>query len=214
VGIKLSDLYSEGNLTLIYGPAASGKTSLAFKIAYIEAARENTVAYVSTENELFLDRPLKGGYHLKKILVIAVRDFAKQHFILTRLINNLIEHYSLKLLIVDSVTGLMRVKEDFAKASSMLKFELALLLKASRKHRIPVILTSQVRAILESDREDYEAAAKTILEYWCGNIIRLSIVNKSLREGIVERSIKSGNEGKRFLFEIVGEDIVKLRNLT
>ncbi len=211
--IKLSDLYSEGNLTLIYGPAASGKTSLAFKIAYIESARGNTVAYVSTENELFLDRPLKGRY-LKKILIVAVRVFAKQHFIITRLIDNLVEHYSLKLLIVDSITGLMRVEEDFAKASSMLKFELASLLKVSRKHRIPVILTSQVRAILESEGESYEAAAKTILEYWCGNIIRLNIVNKGLREGIVERSMKSENEGKRFLFEIVGEGIVKLRDLT
>lgn len=208
--IKLNDIYTEGELTLIYGPASSGKTTLVTKIAYSEVLDGKAVLFVSTENELFIERLSGNDKVLKRIVIVPIRDYSVQHFLITKALSKIIREYGINVLVVDSITGLARGEENYAKATYMLKHQLASLLKEARAWKIPVILTSQVRAIID-EYEGYEASARSILEYWCSNIVRLSIIERGFREALIEKSSNPEVERKKFLFEIVGDGIVKLR---
>ncbi len=208
--IKLNDIYTEGELTLIYGPASSGKTSLVTKIAYSEVLDGKAILFVSTENELFIERLSDNDNVLKRIVIVPIRDYSVQHFLITKVLSKIIREYGINVLVVDSITGLARGEENYAKATYMLKHQLASLLKEARTWKIPVILTSQVRAIID-EYEGYETSARSILEYWCSNIVRLSIIERGVREALIEKSSNPEVERKKFLFEIVGDGIVKLR---
>ena len=208
--IKLNDIYTEGELTLIYGPASSGKTSLVTKIAYSEVLDGKAILFVSTENELFIERLSDNDNVLKRIVIVPIRDYSVQHFLITKALSKIIREYGINVLVVDSITGLARGEENYAKATYMLKQQLASLLKEARAWKIPVILTSQVRAIID-EYEGYETSARSILEYWCSNIVRLSIIERGFREALIEKSSNPEVERKKFLFEIVGDGIVKLR---
>ena len=208
--IKLNDIYADGELTLIYGPASSGKTSLVIRMAYNEALDGRIVLFVSTENELFIERLSVDNEVLKKIVIIPVRDYSVQHFLITKVLTKIIREYGVNVLVVDSITGLARCEEDYAKATYMLKYQLSSLIKEARTWKIPVILTSQVRAIID-EYEGYEALARSILEYWCSNIVRLSIIERGFREALIEKASNPEVENKKFSFEIVGDGIVKLK---
>jgi len=210
VKIKLNDIYAKGELTLIYGPASSGKTSLAVKIALNEVLNGGIVLFVSTENELFIEKLSSSNDVLKKLVIVSVRNYFSQHFLITKTLPKILKERYFTSLIIDSITGLARLEEDYAKATFMLKYQLASLLREARLRKIPIILTSQVRAVID-EYEDYEATAKTILEYWCNNIVRLSIIEKDIREATIEKSSNPKIKGKKFVFKLIGGEIVKLK---
>lgn len=208
--IKFTDLYIYGRMTAVYGPAASGKSSLALKIAMNYAREKSKVLIISTENELIVDR-IKRENKLSYIDFVIVRDFYKQHFVITRLLETLIKVNNYKLLIIDTINGLMRVYGNLEEAIKMLNIQLATLACICKNYVIPAIVTGQVRAIIEGKDNEYEATAKNILEYWASILIRLEIIKGRFRRIVVEKHIFNKEiEGISSILKLTGDDIVEL----
>ena len=213
VVIKFTDLYSSEALTVIYGPYASGKTSLALRITCNTVLVEGKVFFVSTENELFVDRILDNRIS-GKIDVAVIRDYKQQHYMITRKLESVIAHGKHKLVIVDSITGLMRTWENIEEAVKMLNMQLAYLVYIARKYKIPAIVTGQVRAVITEEQhaaDDFEATAKSILEYWAAIMLRLEIIGKSYRKLIIEKHVLNDKlVNKDVKFKITEGTIVEL----
>lgn len=211
--IKFTDLYSPEALTVIYGPYASGKTSLTLRITCNTVLVEGRVFFISTENELFVNRVLDDGI-LRKIDVAVIRDYKQQHYMITRRLESIIAHGKHKLVVVDSITGLMRTWENVEEAVKMLNMQLAYLVYIAKKHKIPAIVTGQVRAVITGEQhvvDDFEATAKSILEYWATIMLRLEIIRKSYRKLIIEKHVLNDKlVNKDVKFKITEGTIVEL----
>ena len=213
--IKFTDIYAPGALTVIYGPFSSGKTSLSLRIACNTVLAKGKVFFISTENELFVERILDDRI-LEKIDVVVVRDYKQQHYIITRRLEPMISHGNYDLVIVDSITGLMRAWDSIEEAVKMINMQLACLLYAARKHKVPIIVTGQVRAVIPEESmeqvvEDFEATARSILEYWATIMIRLEVIGGSYRKLIIEKhALNNKLENVSTRFKLVEGTIVEL----
>jgi len=213
--IKFTDIYAPGALTVIYGPFSSGKTSLSLRIACNTVLARGKVLFISTENELFVERILDNRI-LEKIDITVVRDYKQQHYIVTRSLEPIISHGNYNLIIIDSITGLMRTWDNIEEAVKMINMQLAYLLYVARKYMIPAIATSQVRAVIseesmEQTSEDFEATAKSILEYWATIMVRLEVIGGGYRKLIIEKhALNNKLENVSTRFKLVEGTIVEL----
>lgn len=139
----------KNELTMVYGEAASGKTTLA-TLAAIEQARNNKkVIFIDTENGFSIERfkQLAGNNHQKlldNIIFFRPTSLAEQRKV-TKEIINLIETGKIGLVIVDTIGSIYRAElkldEKYANrtiAESIKVFRLIL------SKGIPVIITNQV----------------------------------------------------------------------
>ncbi|MEM2357033.1 MAG: AAA family ATPase [Candidatus Bathyarchaeia archaeon] len=180
-------------LSLIYGEASTGKTTLVLQTA-IEAAKNLLkVLYIDVDYSFTPQRFNQiAGLHANKaspnIFIFTPKTFFEQ----TQIIENL-ETYLSKLtvlIIVDSITTLYRLEvstleERFA-LNRALNRQLAYLAELAKKHELAVVLTSQVHSSL-NEYVDIEPIAKRALFHWCGTIIKLVNLKGNFKEVIVER---------------------------
>jgi DNA repair protein RadB len=185
------------NLTLIYGPGGSGKTTLCL-IALIEQALENKkVLFLDTESNFSTERfeqllNNRSKECLKNILILKIQNFNIQH----KNIKQLKEIKNISLIIIDSMTHYYRRLQtrepDLAKA--MLSRQLKVLKEIS--NNIPVIITSQVYSDMNQDELPL---ANTVLKKYTEKIIKLKI---NPRKIIIEMP-----EKKESKFHIINEVI-------
>lgn len=190
-----------GVLTHFFGPPASGKTNISL-LAASNAVGAGKVLYVDPEGGFSAERLVQiSGKRQKEVLdntlLIKPTTFEEQRVALEKL-NDIVTSMKVGLIVVDSIAMLYRMEED--KDVRMLGRILAGLLRISRKHSLPVLLTNQVYS-------DFETGATrpiggTITEYFTKTIVELSRLPDQTRVATLRRHPQK-REGEALSFRIV-----------
>ena len=130
------------DITLIYGPPASGKTTLSLQIL---SNTKGKIVFIDTENSFNIERlqQINPNINLENIILIQVKRYSEQF----AAIKSLQEMKHISLVIVDSFTKYHRrkIQENINIKPATIKMFLML-----RELKIPIILTSQVYSDMNS----------------------------------------------------------------
>jgi|Deesub1362A_J573_1020465.scaffolds.fasta_scaffold00125_9 DNA repair protein RadB len=145
-------------ITQIFGPSATGKTSICLMLAYNTALRGEKVAYIDTEG-LSSERVaqiFKSKESLQNIFLYDVFDFKQQSSAIKEL-SKLCREEKMSLTIVDSITALYRSEleneERQIKMKRELTSQLTYLLGLARKFNMAVVITNQMYTDVKSGKD-------------------------------------------------------------
>jgi DNA repair protein RadB len=184
--------FTAGDMIVVYGEAGTGKTTLAMQTAIEAARRGSKVIYVDADRSFTHQRFIQlagedSDAISERILLFFPETFAAQ----TSLIEN-IENYLAKmtrLVVVDAVTSLYRVSLGSAQETFTLNRELnrqlAYLNEVALRHRLVVLLTSQVHARMDFPFGRIEPVARRTLAHWPRTVIRMKNTSERSRKDIV-----------------------------
>ncbi|AHL22869.1 DNA repair and recombination protein RadB [Thermococcus nautili] len=209
---KLDELlgggFAPGVLTQIYGPYATGKTTLAVQTGILSGKK---VAYVDTEGgfsperlkQMAEARNLDPEETLSRFILFTPADFKEQRRIIGSLKKVVDDSFSL--VVVDSITAHYRAEENRMGLLTDLSRQLQVLLWIARKQNIPVLVINQVH--YDSKLERTRPVAEQTLGYRCKDILRLDKLPKpGLRLAILERH-RFRPEGTMVYFRITEKGI-------
>ncbi|ACS34576.1 DNA repair and recombination protein RadB [Thermococcus gammatolerans] len=200
--------FGEGVLTQIYGPYATGKTTLAVQTGLLSGKK---VAYVDTEggfsperlSQMASARGLDPEEALSRFLLFTPGDIREQRRVIGSLKRLITPEFSL--VVVDSITAHYRAEEDWRSLTSELGKQLQVLLWIARKHRIPVLVINQVHFDARAERT--RPVAEQTLGYRCKDILRLDkLPTPGKRVAILERH-RFRPEGGMVYFKITEKGI-------
>jgi DNA repair protein RadB len=184
-------------LNLIYGEAATGKTTLSLTTAFyfLNQNKASKAFYLDIDNKLNTVRleqiaRSQGTGLLKRIHLYTPKDFRNQGDVFEQLPSL----FNKDMLIIDSITGLYRGEtEDAQKTFAMnkeLNRQLGYLTEITKTTGSTMLLTGQVRSRI--DTRQIEPVAKRLLEYWGSTIIRMDKTgNPENRQATLEKPDKS-----------------------
>jgi DNA repair protein RadB len=186
---------TRNNVTFVYGEPASGKTTLAMSLmAYflITDPLSKTV-FIDSDLKFNTERFLQiidgKSEYLKRLLYWKPSSFEDQASILQELPEKI---DSGDLVIIDSITGLYRLEagnpdKTFAE-NKELNYQLGLIKEMAETKEVTVILTGQVRSIIDSALPQVEPVAPRLLRFWSDIIIKLENTSiPSVRQAILEK---------------------------
>jgi len=185
--------YEKDVITMIAGPAGSGKTNFSILAACSQAKKGNKVIFIDTEGGFSIERIkqiLGEGYEeiLKNILLLGPVSFDEQKKSFTALLNQLKQEVGL--IIVDGMAMLYRLelgdaihsKDDFRikQVNREVAKQMRTLAEIARKKNIPIIITNQVYEdfVPEEDwkkgvRGNINIVGGDLFKYWSKCIIEL-----------------------------------------
>jgi DNA repair protein RadB len=170
-----------GSVSLIYGEAETGKTTLAMQLA-VNCAKQGY-------KTLFID--CDGTFSVRRLSQIASEDFEETAELIilmkpssfheqTQVTEKLTEYVtkSFGLIVIDTVTSLYRLKvaespERTFELNRELNRQIALLAQIAKTHKIAVLLVSQVRSIFDETHTGVEPVATRVLKFWSDTIIAM-----------------------------------------
>ncbi len=170
-----------GSVTLVYGEAETGKTTLAVQCAISCAQQGHKTLFVDCDGT-FSARRLSdvASERLKEIvdLMILMRpeSFREQTAVIDRLSEYATQGFGL--VVVDTFTSLyrLRVAESPNKTFELnreLNRQAACLAQTARISKIAVLATSQVRSIMNDANMGVEPVGTRVLKFWADTIILL-----------------------------------------
>jgi RecA/RadA recombinase len=187
--------FVRGEISLLYGEAATGKTTAVIQTAINAARLGFKVLYLDSDHSFTQQR----FHQIAKsdsitaselILLFLPENFSEQRRIIESLESYLTP--ALGLLIIDSVSSLYRA--SFSKAESVFTLnrdlgrQLAYLSELSSTGKVACVITSQVHARLTPPMGDIEPVARRALFHFPKTIVRLSSTLRSdVREFRLER---------------------------
>lgn len=202
--INLDNFLNSGyeNVTIIYGPAASGKTTLALMASLESAKQKKRVLFLDTENGFSLDRIKQMSLSYKELLdyvfLFRINNFEEQCERIEE-INKIANKFSL--IVVDTIGNYYReeLKKDVYKINKDMLKQLRTLKSYSRNFNIPIIITNQV----------YTNVHKKEIDLVGGNMVKdfskcLLELRKDPRKVVMKKP-----EPKEMYFRIVDTGIVK-----
>lgn len=199
--------FVKGEVTLLYGAAATGKTTVVIQSAISAARLGFKVLYVDSDHSFTQQRfqqiarsDSKAASEL--ILLFLPETFTEQRKIIESLENYLTPAFGL--LVIDSVSSLYRA--SFSKAESVftlnrdLSRQLAYLSEISSTARLACVITSQVHSRLTPPIGDIEPVARRALFHFPQTILRLSNTPRyDVKEFRLERLRGSHARGSRLV---------------
>jgi len=186
-----------GKISLIYGEAATGKTTLALSctISHLRADPGGKVFYVDADQRLSTSRLTQiagpdGGGLLGRLLIWRPRSFSEQTEIIEGL-PTLLEHGATPV-IVDSITGLYRLEAGDATrtfaVNKALNRQLAFLSETAKTKGAAVLLMGQVHSVLGAEPPQVEPVAQRLLRYWSDTVLRLERAQTpGVRQAVLEK---------------------------
>lgn len=204
---ELDDFLGNGykkELTFIYGPGASGKTTLCTLCTCDLLKKDKKVVYLDTENGFSIERFMQicgPGYllMLNRLLVLKANNFEDQ----CRRIDSFINFVNIDLVIVDSLGFHYRgeVKNSPKEINKKMDRQLRILTEITRKG-VPVIVSNQVST--NPDDGEIKMVGGEMVRKWGKGLIEL--------KNDPRRVLLKNPEEKEIGFEIVDEGI-KINNL-
>ena len=169
-------------LTLVYGPAASGKSTLAMQIS-LEFAENNRVLFFDSENSFSIERIklMSNEYEklLENILVIKIKDFEDQHKKLSK-VEELVKKGKFKLVVIDSFGKFYRYALHSFEYKEVNKGAISMLrnLKHVVNLGILVLVTNQ---IYSNNEGKIEALGGKMIKNLSDNIIELTLEPRTMK---------------------------------
>jgi len=166
------------SVSLIYGEAETGKTSLAVQCAVNCARRGNKSLFIDTDGTFSYERLSQiAEYDYEKIspLLIIMRPTTFQEQ--SRAIDQLEKVVTNKfgLIVVDTVTSLYRVELDDTEetyiANRELNRQLAVLTQIVKTCGVAALVVSQVRSVPFGETVEMKPVATRVLNYWSDIIL-------------------------------------------
>ncbi|MEK6898250.1 MAG: DNA repair and recombination protein RadB [Nanoarchaeota archaeon] len=184
--------YESDVITMIAGPAGSGKTNFSILVACSQAKKGNKVIFVDSEGGFSVDRVRQvvgDGYEdvLKNIFISEPTSFDEQKKLFSNLLNR-IKKENISLIVIDGMATLYRIalgeisgNDDKVKGlNNLVAWQMRILAEISRKQKIPIIVTNQVYSNFLSEEDLKNGIEKEIhlvggdlLKYWSKCIIEL-----------------------------------------
>jgi len=186
--------YEEGIITMIAGPAGSGKTNFTLLVTCSQAKKGNKVIFVDTEGGFSVERvrQIVGDDYediLKNIILLEPTNFDEQKKDFAKLVS-VIKKEHVGLVVVDGMAMLYRLElgdavkskdeERIKQVNREVAKQMRALAEISRKQKIPVIVTNQVYAEFLSEEDLRRGVEKQmnlvggdLLKYWSKCILEL-----------------------------------------
>lgn len=201
--VDLDNFLNSGynDLTIIYGPAASGKTTLAL-MASLELAKQKKGYFLRHREWFSFERAKQMSVLYKELLdyifLFKINNFEEQCERIEEL-NKIVSKFSL--IVVDSIGNYYReeLKSNVIKINREMEKQLRILRDYSKKFNIPIIITNQV----------YTNIHKKEIDLVGGNMVRdfskcLLELKKDPRKVVMKKP-----ETKEMYFRIVDGGIIK-----
>ncbi|MFH1328540.1 MAG: ATPase domain-containing protein [Candidatus Bathyarchaeota archaeon] len=179
--------FPSGQVSLIYGEAGTGKTTFLLQCVITCVEKGQKAFFIDADGAFSTNRLRQmAGSNLEEITpsigIFSPRDFYEQ----TVLVENLDRFITPKvgLLVVDTINRLYRLSLSDLKYSVTLSKELSrqlgYLTQIAKIFNLPVLLTSQVRGIVNNNllSEKTEPVATRTLNFWSSNILHLKASHK------------------------------------
>ena len=208
----------KANLTLIYGEANTGKSSLALQCAVISAKHNLKTIIIDSDNNFSPNRLSQiANYNLNHIspliFIFKPQSFNEQSL----LIEHLDDYISndVILIIVDTITSHYRLElgqiDKIFSLNRDLNRQIAYLANIAKTHNIAVLLISQVRDVFKNGKQQVEPVANRILKFWAQTILSSRMTkNRAIREVLIEKPSITKNVDARCLFMINKTGIIDL----
>jgi DNA repair protein RadB len=205
--------YEKDILTTIYGPSASGKTTLCLLASIIQARQKNKVIFIDTEGGFSLERmkQLTGEELeeiLKYIILLKPTSFEEQDNSLKKL-KGLIND-KIGLIVIDTLTIFYRLElaknNTIKEANNKLIQQVSYLVEIARKNSIPILITNQVYSDFHK-KDEVKMVGGDILKYSSKCLIKLKNLTENKRKAILI-SHRSIPEGKEAIYAIINEGII------
>jgi len=193
---------SSENVTLVYGEAETGKTTLAMQCAVNCAKKGYKTLFVDCDGTFSARRLSQiASEKFKEItdLVILMRpeNFREQIFIMDRLTDYITKNFGL--IIIDTLTSLYRLRiaelpDKTFELNRDLNRQTASLAQVARAQKIAVLMTSQVRSVFNDANVSIEPVATRVLKFWADTIL---IMKPTERPGIIRAVSEKNPKGTR-----------------
>jgi len=202
-----------GEITMLYGEAATGKTTTAIQAAYVAAMDGLKVLFIDCDNSFTHQRFNQIGGKESKAISEQIMLFFPDNFEEQRTLVESLDNYltpTVGLVIIDSISTLYRAEfqdRDIFNLNRDLTGQLAYLANLTLSRDITCLITSQVRAQVQdvesSDRTmKTEPVARRALLHFPRTIIRIrNQPRQRIREFILER-FKGNNVEVHCLVEL------------
>ena len=203
-GCRTIDKFLDGGIpfesvSLIYGEAETGKTTLAMQCAMNCARQGYKILFVDCDGTFSTRRLSQMASEKFKeiaelIILMKPNNFREQTLVIDQLTDYITKNFGL--VIIDTVTTLYRVKiAEFPEKSFELNRELnrqmALLAQIAKTQKIAVLMTSQVRSVFQEAHVSIEPVATRVLKFWADVIIAMKPTeNPRIIKAILEKSPK------------------------
>jgi len=197
-----------GEITLLYGEAATGKTTLAIQAGTSAARRGVKVVYVDSDSSFTQQRFNQIAGADAKSLSELIMLFFPDSFVEQRMLVESLGNYvtpSLGLVVIDSMSTLYR--SAFSRAESIFKLnrdlarQLAYLADLTLSKRIACLITSQVHTRLRPIGAQIEPVARRALFHFPKTIIRVRNTSDPIVKEFALQRLRGVDmvEGRAFL---------------
>ncbi len=193
--------FLEGEITLIYGPPASGKTTICLLAASFFSLAGKNIVYMDTEKSFSGERIQQmhkenSQEALKRIRILKANSFEKQYLFTKKLLEE-----SFDLLVIDSLTNHYRHAENRVEANQLMTLHLQDLVYLAREKKVPILCTGQVYTNI--DTGNIQIVGGAMIKQWSKCVIRLE--NDGVR--MMELEKHPIFPKKRFAFALINQGV-------
>lgn len=202
--------FPRGHLSLVYGEASSGKTTLSIQCAVAASMKGLKTLYVDSDQSFSHQRLLQiigpgNKDACEDIIIFLPQSFAEQSRIVETLENYVTRRVGL--IVIDTVTSLYRIALGRGGGSFGLNRELnrqlAYLVELAAEHNLTVLITGQVRSTVDGLGWQIEPVARRTIFHWPKIVLRLkSTVKQKIKEARLERDLTQNHYQKRCYLEM------------
>ena len=196
-----------GSVSLIYGEASTGKTTIAFTslVRHLERDPWAKAYYIDSDNKLStrrLTQITKDPKALERLLIWRSMSFHEQGRTIESL-SDLLHNGNIPI-VVDSITGPYRLEtgrsERTLRSNKELNRQLGFLSETAKIKDSAILVTGQVHSILDRDPPEVEPVAQRLLRYWSDTILKLETTSmQGVRQAILK---KPGDEQRSCRFKL------------
>ncbi len=183
------------SVTLVYGEAETGKTTLAMQCAVKCAEQGYKTLYIDADQTFSAQRlsqviSAKPDEILEMVILVRPKDFREQASVVDQLSDYVGKNF--KLVVFDTVTSLyrLRIAESPSRTFEFnreLNRQLAVLAQAARTQKIAILLTSQVHSVLNDTPISIEPVATRVVKFWADTVVAMK---QTERQQVIQTTVE------------------------